>query len=60
LIKKYTKRLPVYFDLKIANFLQRMEDKPPEPQRFQRPWPRNEKIKFAALEHRRLALSTAA
>jgi len=57
-LKNAQKRL--YFDLKIANFLRRLEAKPPDPQGFRWPEPRNERIKFTALKHRRLALSTAA
>jgi len=57
-LRNTQKRL--YFDLKIANLLQRLEAKPLDPQGLRWPGQRNERIKLAALEQRRLALSTAA
>jgi len=56
-LRNTQKRL--YFDLKIANLFQRLEAKLPDFQGLRRPGQRNERIKLAASEHRRLALSTA-
>jgi len=57
-LRNTQKRL--YFDLKIANFLQRLVAKPSDLKCLRRPGPKNKRIKFTALEHRRLALSSAA